>query len=319
MVEGRRERQQLTPPSEGTGSLPLSICRTEPRPSITGRVSGRTRACVTYASSPHHLTRHATTYRELPPRSNSTNLAALHTVFVATHQVSAVDETLCAGSGTLTRAVAVVTAPPTANDSRKYASICKNRFFSGFLGDCAVEKFLKNTEGSCKLNELVSVAANNRLHRNIEEVENLNEPEEARLMAGFFRSTRLQRNKQVQKRNLSAIAHQIYKKRTFTRPNSQKRTRNVFTRLNNYSRTRSADGFDGSTARTGQNGKLSHQKTVNGTRNSFADREALAGFGVRPRFKVRRTAQGCKGVSPLAHDCKMTIPVLCTIGIVPVF
>lgn len=162
---------------------------------------------------------------------------------------------------------------------------------------------MQNTEGSCKLNELVSVASNNRLHRNIEEVENLNEPEEARLMAGFFRSTRLQRNKQVQKRNLSAIAHQIYKKRTFTRPNSQKRTRNVFTRLNNYSRTRSADGFDGSTARTGQNGKLSHQKTVNGTRNSFADREALAGFGVRPRFKVRRTAQGCKGVSPLAHDC----------------
>ncbi|ENY9610683.1 hypothetical protein ACXKQR_004764 [Escherichia coli] len=136
---------------------------------------------------------------------------------------------------------------------------------------------MKNTEGSCKLNELVSVAANNRLHRNIEEVENLNEPEEARLMAGFFRSTRLQRNKQVQKRNLSAIAHQIYKKRTFTRPNSQKRTRNVFTRLNNYSRTRSADGFAGSTARTGQNGKLSHQKTVNGTRNFFAGREALAG------------------------------------------
>lgn len=45
---------------------------------------------------------------------------------------------------------------------------------------------MKNTEGSCKLNELVSVAENNRLHRNIEEVENLNEPEEARLMAGFF-------------------------------------------------------------------------------------------------------------------------------------
>lgn len=167
---------------------------------------------------------------------------------------------------------------------------------------------MKNTEGSCKLNELVSVAANNRLHRNIEEVENLNEPEEARLMAGFFRSTRLQRNKQVQKRNLSAIAHQIYKKRTFTRPNSQKRTRNVFTRLNNYSRTRSADGFDGSTARTGQNGKLSHQKTVNGTRNSFADREALAGFGVRPRFKVRRTAQGCKGVSPLAQATERNAP-----------
>lgn len=131
MVKGWRERQQLTPPSEGTGSLPLSICRTEPRPSITGRVSGRTRACVTYASSPHHLTRHATTYRELPPRSNSTNLAALHTVFVATHQVSAVDETLCAGSGTLTRAVAVVTAPPTANGLCKHASICKKRIFSG--------------------------------------------------------------------------------------------------------------------------------------------------------------------------------------------
>ena len=186
MVKGWRERQHLTPPSEGTGSLPLSICRTEPRPSITGRVSGRTRACVTYASSPHHLTRHATTYRELPPRSNSTNLAALHTVFVATHQVSAVDETLCAGSGTLTRAVAVVTAPPTANDSRKYASICKNRFFSGFLGDCAVEKFLKNTEGSCKLNELVSVVDLNSFHRNIEEVRDLNEPETARLPGELF-------------------------------------------------------------------------------------------------------------------------------------
>jgi hypothetical protein len=138
MVEGLRERQQLTPPSEGTDSLPFSICRTEPGPSITGRVSGRTRACVTYASSPHHLTRHATTYRELPPRSNSTNLAALHTVFVATHQVSAVDETLCAGSGTLTRAVAVVTAPPTANGLCKHAIICKNRIFSGFWGGCAV-------------------------------------------------------------------------------------------------------------------------------------------------------------------------------------
>ncbi|TSF72541.1 hypothetical protein FG735_24180, partial [Salmonella enterica subsp. enterica serovar Hadar] len=68
---------------------------------------------------------------------------------------------------------------------------------------------------SCKLNELVSVAANNRLHRNIEEVENLNEPEEARLMAGFFCSTRPQRNKQNQKSNFSAIAHQKYKKSTF--------------------------------------------------------------------------------------------------------
>ncbi|MEQ4734631.1 hypothetical protein ABN075_21780 [Providencia rettgeri] len=48
---------------------------------------------------------------------------------------------------------------------------------------------MKNTESSCKLNELVSVATDNRLHRNIEEVANLNEPEEARLMAGFFRST----------------------------------------------------------------------------------------------------------------------------------
>ena len=132
MLDGGRSEGTATthPPSEGTGSLPLSICRTEPRPSITGRVSGRTRACVTYASSPHHLTRHATTYRELPPRSNSTNLAALHTVFVATHQVSAVDETLCAGSGILTRAVAVVTDPPTANGLCKHAtSACKNRFF----------------------------------------------------------------------------------------------------------------------------------------------------------------------------------------------
>ncbi|WP_247186683.1 hypothetical protein, partial [Escherichia coli] len=76
--------------------MPFSICQTEPGPSITERVSGRTRACVTYASAPHHLTRHATTHRELRPRANPPNLDALHAVFVATHQVSAVDETLFA-------------------------------------------------------------------------------------------------------------------------------------------------------------------------------------------------------------------------------
>lgn len=58
--------------------------------------------------------------------------------------------------------------------------------FSGFLGDCAVEKFLKNTEGSCKLNELVSVVDLNSFHRNIEEVRDLNEPETARLPGELF-------------------------------------------------------------------------------------------------------------------------------------
>ena len=159
-------------------------------------------------------------------------------------------------------------SPSSLTPNRKRPLQTRNKclqkqVFSGFLGDCEAGKFLKNTEGSCKLNELVSVATHNRLHRNIEEVRDLSEPEEARQLAGFFRSTRLQRNKQVQKRNLSAIAHQFHK--THFHPTKQpKRTRNVFTRLNNYSRTRSADGFDGSTARTGQNGKLSHQKTVNG-------------------------------------------------------
>ena len=66
---------------------------------------------------------------------------------------------------------------------RKYL---QNRFFSGFLGDCAVEKFLKNTEGSCKLNELVSVVDLNSFHRNIEEVRDLNEPETARLPGELF-------------------------------------------------------------------------------------------------------------------------------------
>ena len=74
----------------------------------------------------------------------------------------------------------------------------KKGFFSGVWGGCEAEKFLKNTEGSCKLNELVSVATNNRLHRNIEECENLNEPEEARQMAGFFRSTPADERSQVQ-------------------------------------------------------------------------------------------------------------------------
>ena len=149
MLDGGRseERQQLTPPSEGTGSLPLSICRTEPRPSITGRVSGRTRACVTYASSPHHLTRHATTYRELPRKTPPFSVK-----------------------------VAVVTAPQPQTILTNTQVSAKTGFFSGFLGDCAVEKFLKNTEGSCKLNELVSVVDLNSFHRNIEEVRDLNEP-----------------------------------------------------------------------------------------------------------------------------------------------
>ncbi len=185
MPDGERLEEATTHLPVKGRVLPLSICRTEPRPSITGRVSGRTRACVTYASSPHHLTRHATTYRELPPRSNSTNLAALHTVFVATHQVSAVDETLCAGSGTLTRAVAVVTAPQPQTILAN-TQVSAKTGFSGFLGDCAVEKFLKNTEGSCKLNELVSVVDLNSFHRNIEEVRDLNEPETARLRRAVF-------------------------------------------------------------------------------------------------------------------------------------
>ncbi|MEK9424958.1 hypothetical protein V9773_24180, partial [Escherichia coli] len=70
-------------------------------------------------------------------------LAALHTVFVATHQVSAVDETLCAGSGTLTRAVAVVTAPPTANGLCKHASICKKRIFFRVSGRLCGGKILE--------------------------------------------------------------------------------------------------------------------------------------------------------------------------------
>ncbi|MGT5875695.1 hypothetical protein ACRWY1_24365, partial [Escherichia coli] len=45
--------------------------------------------------------------------------------------------------------------------------------------------------------------------------------------------------------------------------------------LHNYSRKQCAICFERSEGRTGQNSKLSHQKTVNGTRNFFASREAL--------------------------------------------
>ena len=108
----------------------------------------------------------------------------------------------------------------------------------------------------------------------------------------------------------------IPQKRTFTRPNSQKRTRNVFTRLNNYSRTRSADGFDGSTARTSQNGKLSHQKTVNGTRN-FSRTVRRGGFGARPRFRFVEPHRVTKGV-PFGTSDGAKRPRLCTPLIVPV-
>ncbi|TSF72497.1 hypothetical protein FG735_24230, partial [Salmonella enterica subsp. enterica serovar Hadar] len=67
---------------------------------------------------------------------------------------------------------------------------------------------------SCKLNELVSVAANNRLHRNIEEVENLNETEEARLMAGAFCFSLPPRKKQSPKHKFIALEHNKYKKNT---------------------------------------------------------------------------------------------------------
>ena len=46
----------------------------------TGRVSRRTRVCVAYASSPHHLTCHATTTENCGQGLNPTNLAALHAV-----------------------------------------------------------------------------------------------------------------------------------------------------------------------------------------------------------------------------------------------
>ncbi|WP_213055324.1 hypothetical protein, partial [Escherichia coli] len=55
----------------------------------------------------------------------------------------------------------------------------------------------------------------------------------------------------------------------------EKRARIVFRSLHNYARKQCAICFERSEGRTGQNSKLSHQKTVNGTRNFFAFREAL--------------------------------------------
>ena len=89
--------------------------------------------------------------------------------------------------------------------------------------------------------------------------------------------------------------------KTHFHPTKQPKTHQKrFTRLNNYSRTRSADGFDGSTARTGQNGKLSHQKTVNGTRNFSRTVRRWRGSGRGPdsRFvEPHRVTKGC----PLWH------------------
>ncbi len=64
----------------------------------------------------------------------------------------------------------------------------------------------------------------------------------------------------------------------------EKRVRIVFMSLHNYSRKQCAICFERSEGRTGQNSKLSHQKTVNGTRNFFAFRETLAGFGAQSRY-----------------------------------
>ncbi|EBX4779755.1 hypothetical protein DSF19_23345, partial [Salmonella enterica subsp. enterica serovar Newport] len=80
----------------------------------------------------------------------------------------------------------------------------------------------------------------------------------------------------------------------------EKRVRIVFMSLHNYSRKQCAICFERSEGRTGQNSKLSHQKTVNGTRNFFAFREALAGSrgAVPTRFvEPHRVAKGC----PLWH------------------
>ena len=76
--------------------------------------------------------------------------------------------------------------PPNHTRLSQIRKCLQKQVFSGFLGDCAVEKFLKNTEGSCKLNELVSVVDLNSFHRNIEEVRDLNEPETARLPGELF-------------------------------------------------------------------------------------------------------------------------------------
>ncbi|WP_219629611.1 hypothetical protein, partial [Salmonella enterica] len=66
---------------------------------------------MTSAPSPHHPTRHATTYRELPPMSISTNPPALPMVLVTPHSWSAPHETLCHGSRLLSRSAGFFPAP----------------------------------------------------------------------------------------------------------------------------------------------------------------------------------------------------------------
>ncbi len=88
---------------------------------------------------------------------NRQYIRSTHAARVATHQVSAVDETLFAGNGILTRAVAVVTSPPTANGSRKYATADLLKLDSGNCDNA--RRFLKWPLDSCTLKGLVLLLA----------------------------------------------------------------------------------------------------------------------------------------------------------------
>ncbi|MFT2287434.1 hypothetical protein ACMWL2_24915, partial [Escherichia coli] len=75
---------------------------------------------------------------------------------------------------------------------------------------------------------------------------------------------------------------QTEKKHVFPRPDPQKRVTNVLSALHGYARNRCTIGFDRSKGRTGQNDKLSHRKTVNGTRNFSRAVRRWRGVGAQP-------------------------------------
>ncbi|WP_219929488.1 hypothetical protein, partial [Salmonella enterica] len=77
------------------------------------------------------------------------------------------------------------------------------------------------------------------------------------------------------------------KKKKKKREQKGKRKKNgmIFCRgQQNYATKPSESSFETSKRRTGQNRKLSHLKEVDGTRNFFAFRETLAGFGAQARY-----------------------------------
>ncbi len=102
-------------------------------------------------------------------------------------------------------------------------------------------------------------------------------PKRLAIWRAFFVLRFKKTKRKLKTTNLHAFTLHNVKKHVFPHPQPQKRVTKLVSALHSYARNRFAIDFARSVHQTGQNGTFPSLETVNGARNFFACREALAG------------------------------------------